>query len=188
MNEANHEQGHDERRHQPTRNDIRSTVTPAKTNLVVPQTMHPAVLSPRTSSDVHRTAVTGGGHASASQVGEATPGGRGTRPAWRFHASNATPAPGGTSGGELLDRGELVLGISRRDDDEPAEGTVARVPSRVHCAAGNEHEPACGDAMFAVSEQECRLAVGNVERFVGVGMKVNRRPRVSGRYAPISAK
>jgi len=80
-----------------------------------------------------------------------------------------------------FDEGELVLRIPRRDDDQSAHRAFARVPNGVHRPTRNKHKPTSGDPMFAVSKQERRLAIGNVERFISVRVEVNRRTRFARR-------
>src|SRR5215212_12170613 len=62
-----------------------------------------------------------------------------------------------------LDGNELVFGVPGRDEDEPADRSVAGVPDGVRRPSRHEHEASRGDRDVAVTEPERRVAIRDVE-------------------------
>jgi hypothetical protein len=74
-----------------------------------------------------------------------------------------------------------MLGIARRNDDEPTHRVVAGVPEGVGHAPRNKDEAAARDRELAVPQQKRRFPARYEERFVGVRVSVKRRSRVARR-------
>ena len=77
-----------------------------------------------------------------------------------------------------------MLGVARRDDDETANGAVPSVPDRVGRAPRHEDEATTCHGDIAVTEQKGCVALGDVERLVGVRVQVQRRRRLGRRKHP----
>ena len=72
-----------------------------------------------------------------------------------------------------------MLRVAGRDEDEPTHRSVAGVPDGVGMAPWHEDESTGGHRDLAVSELECGIAVGDVERLVGVRVDVQRWRRMT---------
>ena len=77
-----------------------------------------------------------------------------------------------------------MLGVARRNEDEPAHRDVAGVPDGMRSAPRDKDEAAGADLELTVTELERRLSVGDIERLVGVRVQVKRRPGLPGRERP----
>jgi len=80
-----------------------------------------------------------------------------------------------------LDGNELVLSVPGRDEDEATHRSVTGVPHGVGHPPRHEDKASRGDRELAVSEPERGVAVGDVERLVGVRVDMQRRRRLTRR-------
>lgn len=105
---------------------------------------------------------------------------------WRTPVAGALllRQPGGRC---LLGGLEDVLGVTRRHEDDPADGVISGVPNGVARSSWDEHGAAGRDLELAVSEKERGLAGGQVERLVGVGVHMGQGAGIIRGNAPIIA-
>jgi hypothetical protein len=79
---------------------------------------------------------------------------------------------------------ELVLGVAGRDDDQPANRAVPGVTHGVGRPPRYEDDAAGCDPELTVPELERGVSIGDVERLVGVRVKVKGRPGLAWRERP----
>src|SRR5215213_3402389 len=99
---------------------------------------------------------------------------------WRARKERGVGRRASCLGGGLED----VLGVTRGDEDDPANRDLSGVPDSVARSAWDKDRAAWSHLHLAVTEKERGLAGSHVEGLVGLGVEMRRGPGLTRREHP----